>query len=618
MRSFFGPVFFYDLVRSSRRGEQAGHRFLYALVLFCVLAAVYWSWFPDQTLEQLMRSQSMSKSARARFASQFFASFIAAQFVVVLLITPLYTASAIAEQKERRTFDFVLVTDLTDREIILGTLGARLAKLLLLVMTGLPVLSLLEFLGGIDPGVVLATFVATCMLMASLGSLSILASVHARTALGAVVVSYVVSLAFFGLSTIIPCLQGVHELFLVGKPRNWMPTQSPIGLIMGLIVFSSLHGVVALVCCRNAIAAVRRVALEQAGGTGRVPEPEPSRGMPVGTNRSRGVPSRVPPRGSGRTMARRDFDYPSLHYPRMDSQSRVDRPPVGADALLWKELYADGNQALAGLRQLHPGAALGALALLLFLVACFNAPQTHGGPGEYIQGWVRRLEIVLSCILLLIVALSASGRVSRERERRTLDNLLMLPVGVDDILFAKWLGSIWSVSRLWWLLGPIWALGLLTGALNLFAVPLLIAAIVVFAAFVACLGLWFSTVSGSTMRASLFTLLAALLFLAVPGALATTHTSSVNIIQQEPFGNWGLLLLENGLSPPTALWALTFRSADLQGRDASDVFVQILAALVGLYGYMAATVVFWMMTRARLASLRSAGRIHRRWLLSTK
>src|SRR5947209_6715766 len=39
----FGPVFFYDLVRSSRRGEQVGHRCVYALLLIGVLAVLYWS-----------------------------------------------------------------------------------------------------------------------------------------------------------------------------------------------------------------------------------------------------------------------------------------------------------------------------------------------------------------------------------------------------------------------------------------------------------------------------------------------------------------------------------------------------------------------------------------------
>src|SRR5262249_3310537 len=164
-RSLFGPVLFYDLVRSSRRGEQVGHRCVYAILLLCVLAAVYWSWFPGQGLEHLLRSRSMSINERARFAGSFFTSFMTAKFVVVFFITPLYTASAIAEQKERRTLDFLLITDLTDREIVLGMFGARLAKLLLLLMTGLPMLSFLEFLGGIDPGLVLTGFVATCMLM---------------------------------------------------------------------------------------------------------------------------------------------------------------------------------------------------------------------------------------------------------------------------------------------------------------------------------------------------------------------------------------------------------------------------------------------------------------------
>src|SRR5437764_968748 len=75
-RSFLGPVFFYDLVRSSRRGEQVGHRCFYALMLACVIAAVYWSWFPDQGWEQLLRSRSMTISQRAQFASSFFTNFM--------------------------------------------------------------------------------------------------------------------------------------------------------------------------------------------------------------------------------------------------------------------------------------------------------------------------------------------------------------------------------------------------------------------------------------------------------------------------------------------------------------------------------------------------------------
>jgi ABC-type transport system involved in multi-copper enzyme maturation permease subunit len=211
------------------------------------------------------------------------------------------------------------------------------------------------------------------------------------------------------------------------------------------------------------------------------------------------------------------------------------------------------------------------------------------------------MEIVVSFVLFVIVALSASRRVSWERERRTLDNLLMLPVGIDAILFAKWLGSILSVGRLWWLLAPIWGIGIITGGLSVFALAYLAAAMIVYAGFVASLGLWFSTVSGSTMRASLFTLLVALIFLAVPGALTTGSNLSINLTN--PFWMWKSLFTEYGLSPPATLWALTFREADLLKKgDELLAFGRIVAAVAGLHIYMAATTVLWVLTRARLRS----------------
>src|SRR5260370_42300347 len=40
-RPFFGPGFFYALVRSSHRGQQAGHRSLSPILLFSCLPASY-------------------------------------------------------------------------------------------------------------------------------------------------------------------------------------------------------------------------------------------------------------------------------------------------------------------------------------------------------------------------------------------------------------------------------------------------------------------------------------------------------------------------------------------------------------------------------------------------
>src|SRR5262249_43980400 len=139
---------------------------------------------------------------RAHFAESFFAGFMVLQFAVVLLLTPTYTAGAIANERERRTLEFLLVTDLSDGEIVLGGLTSRLARLLLLVLTGLPVLSLLPLLGGVDPRLVLTGYAATTVLTLSLGSLSILMSVMARTTLTAVAGTYLLLPLFLCLALI--------------------------------------------------------------------------------------------------------------------------------------------------------------------------------------------------------------------------------------------------------------------------------------------------------------------------------------------------------------------------------------------------------------------------------
>jgi hypothetical protein len=103
------------------------------------------------------------------------------------------------------------------------------------------------------------------------------------------------------------------------------------------------------------------------------------------------------------------------------------------------------------------------------------------------------------------------------------------------------------------------------------------------------------------MRAGLFTLLATLLFLAIPGTLITATSSPSMRPGQPAFTSWGSLVVECGLSPPTTLWVLTFRSADLvKDSDPFNATARILAAVAGLQCYLVAIAGLWLLTRARL------------------
>src|SRR5439155_20537601 len=96
----------------------------------------------------------------AEFGRCFFFVFIAIQSLTLAWLTPAYTARAIAAEKERQTLDALLATDLRNREIVLSPYVSRLANIIMLILAGLPILAILQFMGGVDPNLVLAGFAA--------------------------------------------------------------------------------------------------------------------------------------------------------------------------------------------------------------------------------------------------------------------------------------------------------------------------------------------------------------------------------------------------------------------------------------------------------------------------
>jgi hypothetical protein len=122
--------------------------------------------------------------------------------------------------------------------------------------------------------------------------------------------------------------------------------------------------------------------------------------------------------------------------------------------------------------------------------------------------------MVVGCIMLVHVGLRAAGSVSRERVRKTLDSLLTMPFGRTAILFAKWLCSVSAPRWGWFVLAPVWAIAVLTGGMSVFAVPCYVLAWMTFAAAMASLGTFFSVVSPTTARSTIWTLLATGLLLA--------------------------------------------------------------------------------------------------------
>jgi ABC-type transport system involved in multi-copper enzyme maturation permease subunit len=450
------------------------------------------------------RSQGLDRSV-ADFTDSFFVTFMVLQMLAVFLLTPAYVAGAVAEEREQQTLDSLLATDLRDREIVLGKLLARLAALSLVVLTGLPILGFLQFLGGVDPNLVLAGFALTGLSMASLAGLAMLQSVYARRPRQAILRTYLLGLAYLLLSgaswlLLIPWLrlanfpsteawQSPMELRDV---VDWFNIGNPLAAVVQLLAhihagrklddlltallrdYAWFHGLLALVCCIWAVRVFRRQAL------------------------------------------RPEDDSRAVHAQERSSLLGWlllgARPRVWQRCVLWKEAFAESETRSSPVRKLLAGVLVALVFWPVIHVMFVYGRILPNGPNDdfsfVLNYWVRAASALLGVCLLLSVAIRAAGSISSERERQTLDGLLATPLSNRAILFGKWLGSIAGPRGLaLWLL-PVWGLGLLTAALHPLAIPCFVGAWLVLAALASGVGLWFSIAAHKTRRATVFTLLA--------------------------------------------------------------------------------------------------------------
>src|SRR5262245_56506714 len=196
-----GPVFFLELLRGSRKRLHLV-RTIYAVLLLGVIYYVY-----------LLRLEIWNRTggdvdiqAQSETAFACFLAYFVIQMLVVAILTPVMIAGAIAEDKERRTLEFVLATDLRSREIVLGKLAGRMATMAMFLLAGLPILSLLQLVGGIDPDLLLISLAVTLVTFGSVAAVSIWHSTMLRRGRDAIVMTYLSIIGYLAISGAIRAL----------------------------------------------------------------------------------------------------------------------------------------------------------------------------------------------------------------------------------------------------------------------------------------------------------------------------------------------------------------------------------------------------------------------------
>jgi ABC-type transport system involved in multi-copper enzyme maturation permease subunit len=598
----FGPVLFYDMVRSARRGRYILMRFLYAVLLLGAL------WFVYTTTAQRYAGQDLPPLEAARLAEAYFDFFMAIQLITVVLLTPAYVAGAIADEKVRKTLEFLLATDLRSREILLSKLCSRLANLAVFLLTGLPILSFMQFLGGIDPNLVVSGFVATGLTALGLAGVSILASTYCKRPRDAIAVSYLTIFAYYGLSTV---LWAYRSNVITWTPYSIFDESFRQAVLWfadtlstGNLIYQYWTISVTISGGQNLAEVLPAIVGKYAIFQGIVSA------VCIGCSVWRLRPVAVAQMSSSKKRRRRIFGF------------RWKRPRVSDLPMLWKELHIEGGLCLHWVAWL-----IVLLIMATTLIPAVGIMIQYPGRDVYrassifwtdnrlameINVWARSVTAAVGSLTLLAVAVRAATCISGERDRQTFDSLLTTPMSASEMLAAKALGNVAAIRLAWIWLGSVWLLALATGGLHPFALPFLLGAWLIYAFFASMLGCWFSIVSRSSQRAIMATLLSVVgltsghwlvwcccgPMVAAGGGGPGSGEAVLHVLQ-----------FQAGITPSAALGFLTFYEQDFGHHDPVGGLPQLIGySLCGLFVWLCVGLFLWHVTleRFRRVTLRGA------------
>lgn len=124
----------------------------------------------------------------------------ALQLLLIILVAPALSAVSIAGERERRTFDLLLVTGVGPLSIVWGKLMESFAFLALLILCGAPAMALSVVTGGVTIADIALTLLMLMLIAFAALSVGMLVSTLTRRSITAIISSYLAVLAIGALS----------------------------------------------------------------------------------------------------------------------------------------------------------------------------------------------------------------------------------------------------------------------------------------------------------------------------------------------------------------------------------------------------------------------------------
>jgi len=429
-----GPVFTREAVIAPRRTKMYLSRAVYVTGLW-VLMLTLWMVFTGT-------QQVRNVGELARFGHVLFLSLAALQMAVLLFFAALSTASAVALEKDRRTLELLLMTRLSNTELVLGKLLAGMLNVLVVLAAAVPFFLLTTLFGGVSYGQVLRVFAVTVISVLAAGSLGSLVALWREKTFQTLALTVLCLLFWPGLCEAVRWAYAEQG----GWPVFAATAASPVHAILGATqrgaasIWAADPVNVYLVAAAAATILINTAAI--LGMRRWNPMREAARGAEERVVESIfGTPaSDVSSAANIADAARapgRQADLRAVHDVHAASRQPKTRP-VWENPIIWREMrtWAYGRKVVF-VRGAYLLLAAASLAALYFMARSDEGITRYGAT---------LATVPLFVLSLMLINAQGVTSLTNERDAKALDLLLVTDVSAKEFVFGK-LGGIFYNTK---------------------------------------------------------------------------------------------------------------------------------------------------------------------------
>jgi ABC-type transport system involved in multi-copper enzyme maturation permease subunit len=195
-----GPLFRRQALIAPRPLKHFLMRFLYVLALFVLMYTAGQAAFGWQALRDVGDS--------ARFGAFLFSLFAVVQLTLVLAASLLAASGSVAQEKDRSTLVLLLMTDLSNVELVFGNLLSSLLSVIVIIAASLPVFAIVQMLGGFSFSQILWVEVICLAAAFTAGAWGILVAFWREKTFQTLAVSVLGMVLFLGIVELIAATAG--------------------------------------------------------------------------------------------------------------------------------------------------------------------------------------------------------------------------------------------------------------------------------------------------------------------------------------------------------------------------------------------------------------------------